>query len=264
MRWTALLLLAWWSAAWADEAKDKSKSEAPAGPAAEYRALVQETQKAQQDIVKAYRAAKTDEERDKLVADHSKVPATFAGRFLQFAAKNAKEPQALDALTWILTNASKAPEADKAADLVVSGHLDNPRLAALAPSLVRGATPAAVKVLRAVLDKNSDKEVQGQVCLALAQCLKAQTESGTLKAAEVATVSKEAEGFYERAVKEYAAVKAGRENVGTTATKELAELRKFGIGKTAPEIAAEDIDGKPFKLSDYKGKVVLLDFWGHW
>jgi hypothetical protein len=36
------------------------------------------------------------------------------------------------------------------------------------------------------------------------------------------------------------------------------------IGKPAPEIEWEDIDGKPFKLSDYKGKVVLLDFWGNW
>ena len=36
------------------------------------------------------------------------------------------------------------------------------------------------------------------------------------------------------------------------------------VGKPAPEIAGEDIDGKKFKLSDYKGKVVLLDFWGNW
>jgi peroxiredoxin len=28
-----------------------------------------------------------------------------------------------------------------------------------------------------------------------------------------------------------------------------------------PEIDGEDQDGKQFKLSDYKGKVVLLDFW---
>jgi hypothetical protein len=25
-----------------------------------------------------------------------------------------------------------------------------------------------------------------------------------------------------------------------------------------------DIDGNRFKLSDYRGKVVVLDFWGHW
>jgi hypothetical protein len=36
------------------------------------------------------------------------------------------------------------------------------------------------------------------------------------------------------------------------------------VGATAPEIAGEDIDGRFFKLSDYRGKVVLLDFWGNW
>lgn len=36
------------------------------------------------------------------------------------------------------------------------------------------------------------------------------------------------------------------------------------VGKPAPEIQGEDIDGVSFKLSDYRGKVVLLDFWGHW
>lgn len=36
------------------------------------------------------------------------------------------------------------------------------------------------------------------------------------------------------------------------------------VGEEAPDIAGEDIDGKPFKLSDYRGKVVMLDFWGHW
>jgi len=38
----------------------------------------------------------------------------------------------------------------------------------------------------------------------------------------------------------------------------------FEVGNQAPEITGEDIDGKKFKLSDYRGKVVLLDFWGDW
>jgi predicted Zn finger-like uncharacterized protein len=38
----------------------------------------------------------------------------------------------------------------------------------------------------------------------------------------------------------------------------------LNIGDTAPEIDGDDIDGKDFKLSDYRGKVVMLDFWGHW
>lgn len=33
------------------------------------------------------------------------------------------------------------------------------------------------------------------------------------------------------------------------------------IGNLAPEIEGEDSDGNRFKLSDYRGKVVVLDFW---
>lgn len=39
---------------------------------------------------------------------------------------------------------------------------------------------------------------------------------------------------------------------------------KLQIGMTAPDIVGEDIDGVGFKLSDYRGKVVVLDFWGFW
>jgi cytochrome oxidase Cu insertion factor (SCO1/SenC/PrrC family) len=43
-----------------------------------------------------------------------------------------------------------------------------------------------------------------------------------------------------------------------------ADNPNLAIGKMAPEITGDDIDGKPFKLSDFRGKVVLLDFWGNW
>ena len=35
-------------------------------------------------------------------------------------------------------------------------------------------------------------------------------------------------------------------------------------GVQAPDFTANDKDGKPVKLSDYKGKVVVLDFWATW
>ena len=36
------------------------------------------------------------------------------------------------------------------------------------------------------------------------------------------------------------------------------------LGRAAPEIVAEDVDGKPVKLADYRSKVVLVDFWATW
>ncbi|MEE3369273.1 MAG: DUF2092 domain-containing protein [Planctomycetota bacterium] len=36
------------------------------------------------------------------------------------------------------------------------------------------------------------------------------------------------------------------------------------VGQEAPEIQGADLDGAPFKLSDYRGKVVMLTFWGDW
>ncbi len=79
-------------------------------------------------------------------------------------------------------------------------------------------------------------------------------------------LSKEAETFYERVVKDFADVvdpKGGK--IAEKAKDRLEVLRHpILVGKPAPEIEGEDIDGKGFKLSDYRGKVVLLDFWGNW
>lgn len=36
------------------------------------------------------------------------------------------------------------------------------------------------------------------------------------------------------------------------------------IGSVAPDIEGADLDGVAFKLSDYRGKIVVLDFWGDW
>lgn len=37
-----------------------------------------------------------------------------------------------------------------------------------------------------------------------------------------------------------------------------------GIGSTAPEITMNDVNGKPFSLSQLRGRYVLVDFWASW
>ncbi len=42
---------------------------------------------------------------------------------------------------------------------------------------------------------------------------------------------------------------------------EAAERRAAVLGKSAPDWSTTDLEGKPHALKDYRGKVVLLDFW---
>lgn len=41
---------------------------------------------------------------------------------------------------------------------------------------------------------------------------------------------------------------------------------EFGLnpGDTIPNIEGKDLDGIKFELSDYSGKVIMIDFWGDW
>jgi len=56
----------------------------------------------------------------------------------------------------------------------------------------------------------------------------------------------------------------GNEKLVESVKKELFVIQNLAIGKEAPEITANDLDGVEFNLSDYRGKVVFLDFWGDW
>ncbi|MBM3990082.1 MAG: redoxin domain-containing protein [Planctomycetes bacterium] len=57
------------------------------------------------------------------------------------------------------------------------------------------------------------------------------------------------------------------EFAGTSAAKAVAEKQAgaaYEKGGVPDDFEATDTDGVKFKLSDYRGKVVLLDFWGFW
>ena len=77
-------------------------------------------------------------------------------------------------------------------------------------------------------------------------------------------MAKEAESLFAAVVEKFGCANDRESDLAKDAEAELYEIRGLAIGKTAPEITGEDLNGRPMKLSDYRGKVVVLDFWGDW
>jgi hypothetical protein len=260
------------SATWAQEAGSRSKESRPGSsaqtiaksqdPAEEYRDLLKAYQKAEEDFLQAYRAAKTDAERMTTLQTKRPDVDTYAAKMLKLAEDAPHDPVAVEALLWIVQNSSGA-RADKAMKSLIASYIQDPKIGSLCSRMVYDNSPQGETLLREVLARNPGREAKGAACLALGQRLRMQAErSGSGQ--EQGRLTKEAEGFLERASKEFTDVKYGRGTIGDIANNTLGALRNLGIGKTAPEISGEDIDGHPLKLSDFRGKVVVLDFWGDW
>src|SRR5262249_33170242 len=146
------------------------------------------------------------------------------------------------------------------------GQMKPERLKAACQRLSYASDKGSEGILRAILEKSADRDVQGPACLYLAQLLRrrADSQNGS-DAAEAAKVRQESEALLDQAKDKYADVKL--EFYGTVGKKvesELFELHHLSVGQVAPDIEGEDQDAKKFKLSDYRGKVVMLDFWSQY
>jgi peroxiredoxin len=162
--------------------------------------------------------------------------------------------------------------------------------------------PAAESLIRDVLEQNPSHDQRGLACQALADLRRAQAHEirwllgkpedrkpyedeygDALKSFEnvwgkelIARFLKndpnvldaEADALLERVAAEFGtvpyAIDTNQKTLADLANAELFERRFLAIGKTAPEIVGQDHEGKAFKLSDYRGRVVLLTFSGNW
>lgn len=85
---------------------------------------------------------------------------------------------------------------------------------------------------------------------------------------EIAALAAENKELLERLVRDFADEPIdGRRNgtsVGELANAHLHEVRMLGIGRPAPELVSVDLTGKPVRLVDLTGRVVVLDVWATW
>lgn len=260
---------------------DAKKARKPETARERYEALIKEYQSAQSEWSKAYEKAKTDEERSKL-----RYPSAsqYADRFLAIANDQPADPAALDALVWVATQCRDSKEQETSLDLLLKDHLQSTNLGAVASALIYARPGKAESWLRAVLKDSPHREVKACAAYSLGRQLLSEagyaeslrkdpkSERGWLDKAVTARLLEtgpealraEAEKLFEDIAANYSDVKIYKRTMADSAKSELFELRNLAIGKVAPDIIGADVDGKKFKLSDYRGKVVAIDFWGDW
>jgi peroxiredoxin len=71
----------------------------------------------------------------------------------------------------------------------------------------------------------------------------------------------EADRLFARVVNEFSLTGPIGTELARRARPELDELRHLQIGQPAPETSGEDLEGRPIRLGDYRGQVVVLAFW---
>ena len=233
--------------------------------AAKYKQVLSDFNKAKNDFDKAEKAAKTDDERKTAKAKHPNMES-FSQRMLEVANANPKDAAAYSALAWIVRNALNSKAANPAINLLDRNHVSNDKIGGLCQNLGEITGPAAENLLRAILADNPNKNARGLACFGLAQSLKRRYEDAppAKKKANPSALFKEVVATYQRVEAEFADVKGPGRLLGEAAKAESFEFRFLVVGKAVPEITGEDVDGQKFKLSDYRGKVVVLAFWGTW
>src|SRR5262249_14806938 len=190
--------------------------------------------------------AKPEQQQTVYDEQYPKVLEKYATKILELAKKYPNDAAAFDALTWLCMWASRIPEGKSAAEIVLKDHIKSDKLGSLVPRL--GNMDGGEKRLRRIIAESPHKDVQGVATFSLGQVVKSENKE-------------EAEKLFKEVLSKFADVQLYGGTIGKMAKGELNDLHGLlDVGKPAMEIAAEDIDGTKFKLSDYRGKVVMLDF----
>jgi RNA polymerase sigma factor (sigma-70 family) len=183
-------------------------------------------------------------------------PAPNMAELLALLESHPTSAEALEAATWILLNTPDGPEVEKAGQVVLQEHIQDPTLAQLCQKLERLRHRCATNLLEAMLTENPNPEVKANACFYLATLWKQAASFGQNKKATT-----EAATLFERVIAEFGHVGRTGAELARKAKPELYELRHLLLGKPAPESEGVDLDGQRLSLADYRGQVVVLFFW---
>jgi hypothetical protein len=233
--------------------------------AAELAALTKAYDAAEAKFYEPYENAKTDEEQRTVRLDFGKHPAgEYRPKFERIAVAARGTDVGLDATVKILAlrqeqGGEPAPAFDPI-DELVKIYGDSPRLDKVCSQVryagftKRGKAEAALRAWCG----SKHRAVQAAAMANLADVLSDRRVGSQVRADE-------ARLLYECLRSTFVSLKDpyGRD-YGKLASAALFEMDRLQVGMTAPDFEGVDQNGKRVALSDFRGKVVVLDFWGFW
>lgn len=178
------------------------------------------------------------------------------GTMLSVAKEDPKSSQGFQMLMMLVTGPVTPMVRDEAWNLLMENHGDSEKMVDVAMSMTRApASKNNISMMRKLLEETDQESVKGAATYALGKMLFSKKET---KEEGMKLIKSIPEKFKD--VKVY----GGRMNLADMVAGEIFEMEHLQIGMEVPEIEGEDVDGVNFKLSDYRGKVVVIDFWGDW
>jgi len=225
---------------------------------AELQALVERFNAKREEAYEAYQAAETDEQRNAALAT---LPGEdWAPEFEALAEKAKGTDAAVQARIWVLRLTEDKDRSWKVIETLLSESMQSPALAEL-PGELRYASymfgePRVLEALHAIVDESPHEKVRAGALFTLAAV---QLES---RDPEVRSGCRKS---FETLVGDYGTLPyRGKSTYAAAAEGYLFELDHLQLGMNAPDFETLDENGVTWKLSDYRGKVVVVDFWGFW
>lgn len=244
-----------------------------------------------------YDGVKTE---DGSIARYREWPGwSFASKFTSFAEDAGSSQQGFDALLEVLKMGNSVGEFDqdlfdeyeRAIELILEKHREK-KLRNLCAQV--RVSKQSENFLRTLMVEGDSNELRAEACFFLGRILSQKRDmclpnswakrpgvgafgeysdsrvranlDRFLANQDIGQLQSEAIRCFELVTSDYPDVLTvrGHEKLSDRARREIYELKHLAIGVTAPDIVGADLDGKPMRLSDHRGKVVLLVFWASW
>ena len=242
----------------ADAAPDTAPNAATnaAGPDKDFELLSKNYAKQLNDFHTAYAAA-PDEERPNFYRTKFPSPQTYVSEFMHIAQENPGTIAAENSLFWVVENSRRPDEQKAALDLIFTNHLDSERMEQMCfRMLYARGDDAARERLEMVIDNTPHKKIKAVATYCLASFLRLNAKDDGNKEEYMSLLRKVSD--------EYSDIEFRGRPISKMAEGAIFEIENLKIGEPVPDIVGEDLNGESFKLSDYRGKIVMLDFWGNW